>query len=325
MATCDTPTVVTMPEHSGALTMEQVVAGLGAYPLPQTGVIPVLMRMTANLNTNLDDVARILASDPALAAKTVHLSNSAFYGQERAIASLRDAIRILGFQTVRTLAVAASAYSIFRREQERELEQDLWRHSLAVGLAARLIARRAGSHHVEEEIFLAGLLHDIAKLVLLQVHGDIYKPILREAIESQSGHLIVENARLGFTHADLGAVILDQWGFPSRIIGVVRRYHIPDLPYFVRERHGIEKGDFALPHILCFAHEMANNLGYGFLEQTDVDLLSLPSAEVLGINESLLHDLSRELVLRYFEEQGFYSMSNRADDTEGPPVGVPRE
>ena len=292
------------------------MAGLGAYPLPQTAIIPTLMRMTANLNTDVKDLARILSSDPALTAKILHLSNSAFYGRQGTITSLREAVMVLGFYTIRTLAVSASAYSLFRRKENHDYEQELWRHSLAVAIGARLVARRVGSRQIEEEMFLAGLLHDIAKLILLQEYPDVYLPVLREAVESGRGHLIVESARLGFTHGDLGAIVLDQWGFPSRIIGIVRRYHVPDLPFFIRERHGIERNDFALPHIVCLAHEMANNLGYGFMEHTETDLSLLPSTAYLGLDRQAVDELCGELGMQYFEELGFYSQNVSAPPTQ---------
>jgi putative nucleotidyltransferase with HDIG domain len=303
--------------ESGPLTLESVVAGLGAYPLPQTAIIPTLMRMTSDLNTDVGSLVRVLAGDPALVAKIVHLSNSPFYGRQGVISSLREAVMVLGFYTIRTLAVAASAYRLFRREEDHEFEQELWRHSLAVGIGARLVARRVGSRQVEEEVFLAGVLHDIAKLVLLQEYPKIYKPVLKEAVESGLGHLIVESRRMGFTHADLGAIILEQWGFPPRIAGIVRRYHIPDLPLLVRERQGIGRGDLALPHMVCLAHEMANNLGYGFLEHTDIDLSHLPSAAHLHLDAAAIGELSQELVMLYFDELGHYSQAMRPPDGDG--------
>lgn len=305
---------------SGPLTLESVVAGLGAYPLPQTAIIPRLMRMTSDLNTDVHSLVRVLASDPALVAKILHLSNSAFYGRQGAISSLNEAVMVLGFYTIRTLAVSASAYCLFRRDEDHDFEQELWRHSLAVGIGARLVARRVGSRQVEEEIFLCGILHDIAKLVLLQEYPEIYKPILKEAVESGLGHLIVESSRLGFTHTDLGAIILEQWGFPPRVSGIVRRYGIPDLPFFIRERQGIGRGDMAMPHMVCLAHEMANNLGFGFLEHTNDDLSLLPSAVHLHLDATAINEISQELVMVYFDELGQYSQTMRSDSIEAAPL-----
>ncbi len=294
------------------LTMERVVAGLGAYPLPQTAIIPTLMRMTADLSTDTRDLARIMSADPALSAKVVHLANSPFYGCVRTIKNLTDAITILGFYAVRSLTAAASAYTLFRRREDETLEQELWHHSLAVALAARLVARHVGSRQMEEEMFLIGLLHDIAKLILLQEYPEHYHPVLEEGANGDLGHLVIEASRLGFTHADLGAVILEQWGFPARMIGVVRRYAIPDLPFFFRGKRGIEQSDLDLPHVLCLAHEMANAIGYSFHERPQASLASLASARYFDLSQETIVDLSRELQERFADELSFFTGQTRS-------------
>ncbi len=293
--------------NEDALTLERVVASLGAYPLPQTAIIPTLMRMTADLNTDTRDLARIMTTDPALSAKVVHLANSPFYGCMRSIRSLNDAITILGFYTVRSLTAAAAAYTLFRRCENAPLEEELWQHSLAVAIAARLVARHTGSRQLEEEVFLIGLLHDIAKLVLLQEYPEHYLPVLEEGVTSDRGHLVIEASHLGFTHADLGAVILEQWGFPSRMIGVIQRYAIPDMPFFVRGRNGIEQCDLDLPHTVCLAHEMAKATGFSFHERPQTKLDHLPSANYFNLSEEAIAELSHELQQRLAEEMAFYT------------------
>ncbi|GAB4320804.1 MAG: hypothetical protein Kow0074_11400 [Candidatus Zixiibacteriota bacterium] len=287
------------------LTLEHIVPSLGSYPLAQTQLIPVIMRMTANLETEVEDLTRILSTDPALSAKVVQLANSPFYGSRHTITSLHQAIQILGFATVRSLAVAASAYGLFRKEETEGTEQELWRHSLAVGLASRLVARRVGSPEIEEEMFLTGLLHDISKLILLQQFTDQYQPVLDRYASDPAGHLIIESTTLGFTHADLSAIILDQWGFPERMIAVIHRYAIPDLPYFIRTKHAIEQCDLSLPHMLCFAHELASAAGFGFRDCGEVDVFSLPSTRQLGFDRSTVAELAGNLTITMFEESGF--------------------
>jgi putative nucleotidyltransferase with HDIG domain len=299
--------------HAGILTLEHVVATLGAYPLAQTAIIPILMRMTADLNTDTRDLARILSADSALSAKVVHLANSPFYGCVRSITNLTDAIMVLGFYTVRSLAAAASAYMLFRRNEYADLEYELWRHSLAVAITARLIARHIGSRQMEEEIFLVGLLHDTGKLVMLQQFPEVYLPVLEEAKSSDVGHLVLEATRLGFTHADLSAVILEQWGFPARMIGIIQRYAIPDLPFFVRSKKGIEQCDFDMPHVLCFAHECANAMGYDFQEPFAGNLAHLPSARYLGLTADDIERLCDNAIAYLDDELRFFAQLGAGD------------
>ena len=288
-------TTVTQPKP---VLLKRVIATLGELPISQAGVVSTVMRMTADINTEIHKLSHVLSTDQALTARVLRMSNSPFYGRMRGVGSLNEAIMILGFYTIRSLVVATSTYAMFKRDNNGGLERDLWNHSLAVALGSRIVARRVGSPKIEEA-FLAGLMHDIAKLVLLQRFPEDYKPVLAAAARRGAPHLEIEREQLGFTHAELGAIILEQWNLPKFLVDVTRYHHDPDACAGEPET---ENGVTKTIHVVCFANELAKSLGYGFRESAYEDLARLSSTGFLALSPDAIGQIAEELNARYTEE-----------------------
>ena len=130
--------------HSNPTLLDRIIETIGELPTSPT-VVASVMGMTKDLNTDVTKLSRVLSSDQSLTAKVLRLSNSPFYGRMRGVATLDEAIMILGFFTIRSLVVASSAYSMFNLGGQGGLEYRLWNHSLAAAMCARLTARRTGT------------------------------------------------------------------------------------------------------------------------------------------------------------------------------------
>ncbi len=191
--------------------LERAIATLDIFPLSQATVIKNVMSMTTSMDTAVEDLAKALSVDQALTGKVIRLSNSPFYGRVRTVATLNEAITILGFQTIRSLVVATSTSSMFRKGAEKVLEQKLWRHSLAVAIAARMVGQKH-DRSLAEEAFLVGLVHDIAQLVLLQRFPKEYKPVMERTISSGETLSECEQEMLGFDQDDNALMIFD-WAY----------------------------------------------------------------------------------------------------------------
>jgi len=285
--------------------LERVIASIGELPT-SPAVVSSVMGLTSNLNTGVDKLSQALSSDPALTAKVLRLSNSPFYGRSRSVRSLSEAIMILGFSTIRSLVVATSAHSMFNQGKNKALENSLWQHSLAAAMGARMVAKRIGERSLIEEFFLGGLLHDIGVLVILKKMPDEFARILNEVQRSGDNRVVVEQAILGFTHADLGSIVLERWNFPSILATAVRSHCQPELAGDGSESTDGRRAELLIAHGVAFSDEMARSLGYGFDDGPEIELLQHPSTAFLGLTANDIIAISQELSERVAEEQRLF-------------------
>jgi len=209
------------------LRLEALVRRVRDLPALPAAVVRV-MHLADDPKAGTADVARALASDQALAARVLKLANSAFYGSTRRISTVSESVISLGMRTTRNLVMATSCQEM--------LEQDiagyalprgaLWRHSLACASAAQALAQRA-CYRATEEAFVAGLLHDIGKVILSTYLQDQFVHVLRRALEGGLTFAEAEREVLGFDHAEAGARLLERWNLPSSLVLAVRWHHAP--------------------------------------------------------------------------------------------------
>jgi len=187
-----------------------------------------VMQLTDDPKAGASDVARALASDQALAVRVLKLANSAFYGASRRIATVSEAVVILGLRTTRNLAMATSCQEMLEREVAGYAMQRgaLWRHSLACASAAQMLAKRAGFRGTEEA-FVAGLLHDLGKVVMNTYLSEQFIQVLRRTLEQSVTYSEAEREVFGFDSAEAGARLLERWSLPDSLVSAVRFHHVP--------------------------------------------------------------------------------------------------
>lgn len=285
--------------------LERVIATLSDFNESRTAIIPRLMKVTSDTGTPSHEIAHLLAYDPALTATVVRLANSAFYGRLRSVASLPEAVAVLGVTLLRSLVVAASLASLYRGDDEDEdLKRLLWDHSLAAALGARILALHRKSSQ-REELFLAGLVHDLAQLVLLVRFPKEYKPILLSVLKNGGDLCERERELLGVTHEHLGAVMLTQWNFPPRVIEIVRCHNNPD-DQGPQEDGSDDRSVREMAHVICFTDELAHSLGFGCRKPMASELNQHPSAQFLGLSDEDIVQISDELKVQFAEEQKLF-------------------
>jgi HD-like signal output (HDOD) protein/ActR/RegA family two-component response regulator len=178
-------------------------------------------------DVSVEEVADLVEQDPALSAKTLSVANSIYFGLARPTASIRNAVRHIGFELLRGLALSIDIYS--------RIHASVLASKALQGLPERLqqkgrLARQfCSSRALAEEAFTAGLLLDVGYVVLAQCRGQPYIDLLDEAASRQLPVHELERDRLGFTHADVGAYLLGVWGVPPRLVEVVAGHHAPAL------------------------------------------------------------------------------------------------
>ncbi len=182
-----------------------------------------------NPRGSLERVGRIVAQDVAITAKVLHLVNSSFFGVPQHIDSPSQAVCMLGIELVKSLVLTVGVFSQFdqRANAVINLEQ-LVRHCIEVGESAHRIARKLGGTAQEaEEALIAGMMHDIGKLVLATEKAEEYASVRRLTTYGDRPLWQGEEAWFGTTHADIGAYLLALWGLPSSIVEAVAFHHQP--------------------------------------------------------------------------------------------------
>ncbi len=207
--------------------VDQVIEQIGALPvLPQSA--HRLAEVVSDPHSTLAQIVGTIRYDQTMTAELLRLCNSAYFGLARRIESLDDAVCLLGTVKVFQLVMAAHTRSLLNRPQQGYglPAGALWAHSVCVGLAAQLVARRL---HLpaRSTFFTIGLLHDIGKVVLNEFVGREYAEIVRRVTEEQLSFCEAEQQVLGYTHAEAGARLAETWNLPPAIVKGVRYHHDP--------------------------------------------------------------------------------------------------
>jgi putative nucleotidyltransferase with HDIG domain len=258
--------------------------------------LPSLPVVVLELMRNLDDeeagthlLADKIARDQALSAKVLRLANSSFYGMQRKVTSIQQAITILGFNSVRALVTAAAVIDRYAANKDSSLDfPAFWRHSIGTALCAKALARKLSFN--QDHAFITGLLHDIGRLVIVTHSARQYEAVLIYRARHDCYLYEAEQELLGFDHAAVGRAIMQHWKFPSLILDAVERHHAPAQEEVDRLTAIVSLAD-------CIAH------GLDF--SGDAEDLAPPLSEIawheLAISEEELTTLFQETE-QQFEE-----------------------
>ena len=187
-----------------------------------------IQEMAADVGSSANQLAEVVAQDQATSAKVLNLANSAFYGFSRKISTIRQAVVVLGFDTIRSLALSVAVYDTFSEPSgvvsfDREA---FWMHSIGCGTASRLISKemelRDGGTY-----FSAGLLHDLGKMILDMHFGDQYRDVVAQIAASGRPAWHVEQELLDIDHSEVGGLLAQQWKFPEVLVNPISFHHDP--------------------------------------------------------------------------------------------------
>ena len=196
--------------------------------LPSLPLVAVrLLELTLDDRSSACDLARVIETDPALAAKVLRIVNSAAYGLPRKIASVSQSVALLGFAGIRALALGVTLFEkVVRKGAGAGFDRlFFWQHCLAVAELARILAVRLGNAD-PEEAYIAGMLHDVGK-VILETHGRKgYSDLCSRHAAADGATLLEDEARfVGLSHDRLGAFFCARWQLPERLVLAVLFHH----------------------------------------------------------------------------------------------------
>jgi putative nucleotidyltransferase with HDIG domain len=190
-----------------------------------------VIKALRNPNTSVKDIAAVVETDQAITMKILRLINSSFYGISRSVDSVHQAIVLLGANTLKNVVISASVFKalggsgkdrIFNREA-------FWQHSIGCGMIARYLGNRTG-HGREEEGFIAGIIHDIGKVVLDQYFHDKLALVAEQVKTKNISFYQAEREVIGISHAEIGAFLAETWSLPEKLVDVIAHHHHPGTP-----------------------------------------------------------------------------------------------
>ncbi|MBP7619061.1 MAG: HDOD domain-containing protein [Geothrix sp.] len=276
------------------MSPHEVIQNLGELPpLPQ--VATRVIRITADSDTSTDQLQNLIRTDQALASQILKVANSAMFGRMREVTTLTQAILTLGFSTTRSVVLASSVKNLFTRGPVGLQERILWEHALVAALTGSAFSK-AMRFPIAEEVFLAGLMHDIGKSVMVLKFPESYSALLRRLQEEGGDGLGMELDTFGFDHAMVGEALLASWNLAEGLEAVARWHHDPLQAAMEHQR---------LVALVALGNQMASDLQVGIgmpdalagATWEAMDILHLNDASYQEHRTSALEALERDKAL----------------------------
>lgn len=256
-------------------SLQAYIGTVGCVPSPPS----MYRNLTEAVNSDIADLAvisSIVEQDPAVVAQIMRQVNSAFFGFNRQISDLKEAISLLGVRNLRSMVLSSQLNKQFSQSKEWDsfsFEQ-VGQRSLLVGRLAQALCRRAGaSKAMQDQAFLAGLLHDLGILILASHDPEQYKKLINYAVKKQKPIYLVEKAALGFFHGEVAAALLALWNLPPQVVEAVMLHHVPHLSLDKEftALTAVHVADAMLPSVEVTGEcNLASHLSLRYLDQVGV-------------------------------------------------------
>ena len=290
----DPSTSLVKKDMKGKVLMEKIIQTVKDLP-PMPNVVMKSQEVLADPNSSVKDLSTILEMDQSLVSKVLKLANSAYYGLSGNVSSIHHASSLLG-QTILGEVIATAGVAGFlanAMEGYRQEAGELWRHSIATGICSRIMADKR-KPDISNEAYMAGLLHDVGKIILDPFVLERRKEFDDFMEDEEQTFINAEKEILGFDHAEIASKICKKWNIPEQIILAIQYHHSPSLSqgnemsYFTHAADyiaimsGIGYGDDSL------LNEMENDVK-DFLNLTQEEISGL-LLEVIESVEKITHD-----------------------------------
>ena len=246
---------------------EKIMEEVSSFPsMPKAGI--KLRALLAKKDVSVDEIEEILRHDPGLATNVLRLANSAFFGLRTKVSTLKHAVTLLGIRRFSQIAVSACMSKTMDNAVEGYglTAGVLWLHSIAVSTTAEALAKHKKLAETDD-VFTPALLHDMGKLILgkfLNEESQKFESLVAEGIPLD----VAENMILGTDHAEIGALILAKWSFPSDIVDTVRWHHNPEVLTVSKLQPEI----VYLSNLLCQSNGDSDSTGGKFIMPSSVVL-----------------------------------------------------
>ena len=256
------------------MTPQELVSGVvRLVSLPEVCIR--VNEMMDDPGVNATEIGKVISQDTSLTARLLKIVNSAFYGFQARIETVSRAVTVIGLRELRGLVLAASAVESFSKLPNDVLNLvNFWRHSVYCGVVSQLLAQKCNVLH-SERLFVAGLLHDIGKLVITNKLIDESREVIKRVEKKKKFDFDIEQAVLGFDHAEVGGVLLKEWNMPESLCNSVMYHHRP-------------KAVTELTIEICIVHIaniLANRAEHGINTEFKIQEIEPMALEMTGLSE----------------------------------------
>ena len=223
-------TLLAKPHLQGHALKKKLFKGMDRLlPMPQ--VVLKAQKLLIDPNSSFHNLSDIIETDQEITLSILKIANSAYYMVKKEVYSVKQACVLLGISVIGEIIMAAGTSTLFSKALEayNMKPKDLWQHSLTTALGSRKIANTVNPT-LANEAFLAGLFHDVGKLILdehIFSRNEAFKSLLGN---SPNNHFKAEKKILGFDHSEVGSVFCKKWKFPRAVTGAIRHHHLKPNP-----------------------------------------------------------------------------------------------
>lgn len=270
-------------------------------PLPL--VVQKLLEVVGDTASSAKDLTKALSTDQALAGKVLRLVNSSFYGFPGKISTLNRAVVILGYNAIRNLALALSAYDALKKVRGPVKWEEFWGHAITCAAASQILAQSV-RYSEPEEAFIAGLLHDIGFFIQNMADPERFAEMAESGL---AGNLEAETEFIGANHAEIGIRLMEHWKLPEPLCRVARFHH--------SVKHAAS-GEHQLVGVVALADILSGIKGNGYVERSDYATLPQISA-ALGISLEEYNRILGEVDSRVRDAKAFLNIAEEQPPSAG--------
>jgi putative nucleotidyltransferase with HDIG domain len=254
-------------------------------PMPE--VVGKILRISDDPSISANEIINIIKYDQNITANILRLCNSSYYSLSRTISSLNEAVVLLGNKTLFNVILASVSSGMLNKQNKGYLLEKgkLWEHSVSCAILSKELARRV-KFEDDQLAYSTGLMHDAGKVALDNFLVEKAEEIIGRVNEQKEEFTDIENDIFGMSHAEVGAILAENWKFPKAIINGIRYHHTPEQA----------KEDIELVSIIHVADSMSVMFGFGSGIDGLAYHLSEEALKVLRLKFSTLYELAPILI-----------------------------